>query len=113
MRDCGWTRTGVRCMSQPPQPDDRTLNVSDSTPSAALPHVTLSLPPRDDATQPSGSSHRDPSVPSRGQLGRFEILGPIGRGGMGAVLRGRDPDLGRELALKILLADRQSDAEAI
>jgi serine/threonine-protein kinase len=40
---------------------------------------------------------------SRPALGRYEVLGELGRGGMGRVLRGRDPDLGRELAIKVLL----------
>jgi len=47
------------------------------------------------------------------RLGRFEVHSEIGRGGMGAVLRGRDPVLGRELALKVLLAGRQGNAEAL
>jgi len=40
--------------------------------------------------------------------GRFRLLGEIARGGMGAVHRGRDVDLGRDLALKVLL-DRHRD----
>ena len=38
------------------------------------------------------------------------MLGEIARGGMGAVLRGRDEDLGRELAIKVLLEHHQDDA---
>ena len=40
---------------------------------------------------------------------RYQLSGEIARGGMGAVLRGRDVDLGRDLAVKVLLekhADR-------
>ena len=34
---------------------------------------------------------------------RYQLQGEIARGGMGAVLRGRDVDLGRDLAVKVLL----------
>ena len=34
---------------------------------------------------------------------RYQILGEIDRGGMGAILKGRDTDLGRDLAVKVLL----------
>jgi serine/threonine protein kinase len=38
--------------------------------------------------------------------GRYLILGEIAHGGMGAILRGRDPDFDRELAIKVILPQR-------
>jgi tetratricopeptide (TPR) repeat protein len=44
------------------------------------------------------------ALPSPEQTGdRYQLQGEIARGGMGAVLRGRDVDLGRDLAIKVLL----------
>src|SRR6266852_3222120 len=50
------------------------------------------------------------AMPPKSETGdRYQLFGEIARGGMGAVLRGRDVDLGRDLAVKVLLekhADR-------
>src|SRR6516162_1993260 len=44
------------------------------------------------------------AMPPPEQTGdRYQLQGEIARGGMGAVLRGRDVDLGRDLAVKVLL----------
>jgi len=53
-----------------------------------------------------------PSSPERPEdPGRYQIAGEIGHGGMGAVFKGRDPDLGRDLAIKVLLEKWHDDPD--
>ncbi len=47
------------------------------------------------------------------RLGPFEILSPLGAGGMGEVWRARDSRLGREVAIKVLPPRLAEDAEAL
>jgi serine/threonine protein kinase/WD40 repeat protein len=47
-----------------------------------------------------------------GQLGHYEILEVIGRGGMGIVLRGVDPKLNRVVAIKVLSPDFAANPSA-
>ena len=47
------------------------------------------------------------------RIAHYEILGPIGKGGMGEVFRARDPKLGREVAIKILPPSMARDPERL
>src|SRR3984885_4907453 len=47
------------------------------------------------------------------RLGPYEILAPIGAGGMGEVYRAKDTKLDREVAIKVLPAALAQDAERL
>src|SRR5438067_9301780 len=47
------------------------------------------------------------------RVGPYAILALLGEGGMGQVYRGRDPRLGREVAIKVLPADSAGDVDAV
>ena len=69
----------------------------------------------DDATRPiaedsqAGLKEWD-LIDEGGGLGRYNILDHIGRGGMGHVYRAHDPELDRDVALKLLRIDRLLEA---
>ncbi len=50
---------------------------------------------------------------SGSKLGQYEIVSPLGAGGMGEVYRARDTKLGREVAIKLILDDVASDPERL
>ncbi len=47
------------------------------------------------------------------RLGPYEVVAPIGAGGMGEVYRARDTRLGRDVAIKVLPAEFASDPERL
>jgi Tol biopolymer transport system component len=52
-------------------------------------------------------------IPSGSHVGRYEILGPLGAGGMGEVYRARDPRLDRDVAVKVLPASFAQDSDRL
>lgn len=53
------------------------------------------------------------SLTAGDRLGPYEILAPLGAGGMGEVYRGRDPRLRREVAIKIVSDRIANDPESL
>jgi serine/threonine-protein kinase len=66
------------------------------------PTPTLNVPP--------GSSGKA-KIPA--QIGRYQILERVGKGGMGVLYRGIDPVLDREVAIKLMLGDFSDDTEQL
>ena len=50
--------------------------------------------------------------PAPSTIGRFEITGRLGEGGMGVVYEAHDPDLGRRVAIKLLRGEASDDGHA-
>ncbi|MFK7735184.1 MAG: protein kinase [Pirellulaceae bacterium] len=71
----------------------------------ANPSITLKEDPNERSqVQKPGSKE----IPNTAGDSRYQIHGEIAQGGMGAILKARDVDLGRDLAIKVLL-DRHRD----
>lgn len=52
-------------------------------------------------------------MPQKDSDSRYQLQGEIARGGMGAILKGRDTDLGRDLAIKVLLDVHKDKPEVV
>jgi serine/threonine-protein kinase len=72
---------------------------------AADPHKTL-----DAHVQPAAQD-----VPMAGQVdfGKYEIIGEIGRGGMGVIYKARQKDLERTVAIKMILASQLASRQQV
>jgi tetratricopeptide (TPR) repeat protein len=65
----------------------------------------------DDFTMPAGAGTGDGGRFAPGaRLGRYELVGLLGKGGMGEVYAAYDPQLDRYVAVKVLLAEIRSEA---
>src|SRR5262249_61861030 len=88
-------------------------------PAALAPLPTPAPSPNEPPPVISGNRPRTVADPRLGdalagrKLGHFELIEAIGAGGMAAVLKARDLDLGRVVALKILPPHMAADPEHI
>src|SRR5262245_22264410 len=53
------------------------------------------------------------AIPLGSRLGPYEIVAPLGSGGMGEVYRARDTKLNRDVAIKVLLSSVAHDADRL
>ena len=74
------------------------------SPSAVLEALGVSAVPSlpDGASKPSGPGDLPPEDEPL-SLGRFQLRGELGRGGMGRVLEAKDPELRRTVAVKVIV----------
>jgi serine/threonine protein kinase len=75
--------------------------------------VQLVVPPDERPTVITRATVSVPTVETGTVIGPYEVLEPIGRGGMASVFKSRDRDLGRIVALKILPPEWAADADAV
>jgi serine/threonine-protein kinase len=55
-----------------------------------------------------------PEMPDlSGEPSRYQLIGELARGGMGAIFRGRDLDLGRDLAVKVIREEHRNHPEMV
>jgi serine/threonine-protein kinase len=97
-------------MSEPTPPPDTPLETPVSSGSEIPSQLTGAWTGILSLREPPGD---DTPTPPSGCAGRNLLFGEIGRGGMGNVFLGRDPALGRDLAVKVLRQEHRDNLELV
>ncbi len=96
-------RRAAREAADLPTDEQETVLLPGLRPSAVLARAGL---------EPTGAAAPRPGD-REVALGRFQVLGELGRGGMGRVLEARDPELDRIVAIKVIAGSRELDPEQL
>ena len=96
---------GTGPLPPPPAPPDRSEAIEGG------PRVHLRETAEDGAADPARSA-RDARA-SRARPSRYQLVGELARGGMGAIFQGRDLELGRDLAVKVIREEHRDDPEMV
>ena len=96
-----WVPAAPKAVLPNPGPPTHPLRPATSAPRSQAPRIASE-------TLPGGAAAGSSAVQ---QVGRYQIMEKLGRGGMATVFRARDPDIGRDVAIKFLHASLCEDAE--